>query len=358
MNEKFTNKAQNALNSALEYAREMGHSYIGSEHLLLGLLSETDSIASKVLTGRGVTLEECRSIIEKNAGVGASTDVSPSEMTPRTKRIISLSAYESSNAGHSFIGTEHLLLAITDEPECFAAQIIVAQGVRLNDIRSDIAGYFGSAENENAPYSRKSEKTGKTKTPTLDAHGRNLCEMARSGKIDPIIGRDKETERVIQILSRRTKNNPCLIGEPGVGKTAVVEGLAKRIVEGNVPDNLRSKEIITLDISSMIAGAKYRGEFEERMKNVMSEVAQNPQIILFIDEIHTIIGAGGAEGAVDAANILKPALARGELQVIGATTIDEYRRHIEKDAALERRFQSVMVGRNSSRTPRQVRGSP
>ena len=344
MNEKFTNKAQNALNSALEYAREMGHSYIGSEHLLLGLLSETDSIASKVLTGRGVTLEECRSIIEKNAGVGASTDVSPSEMTPRTKRIISLSAYESSNAGHSFIGTEHLLLAITDEPECFAAQIIVAQGVRLNDIRSDIAGYFGSAENENAPYSRKSEKTGKTKTPTLDAHGRNLCEMARAGKIDPIIGRDKETERVIQILSRRTKNNPCLIGEPGVGKTAVVEGLAKRIVEGNVPDNLRSKEIITLDISSMIAGAKYRGEFEERMKNVMSEVAQNPQIILFIDEIHTIIGAGGAEGAVDAANILKPALARGELQVIGATTIDEYRRHIEKDAALERRFQSVMVG--------------
>lgn len=346
MNDKFTEKAQNALNMALEYAREMGHSYIGSEHFLLGLLSDSDSIAAKVLTSHGITFDSVRQMIEKSAGVGKPSTVSPTEMTPRTKRIIAASAYESANAGHSFIGTEHILLAITDEPECFAAQMITSHGVRLSEIRSDIAQYFGTTEADASPLSAQKgdRRKGSSSTPTLDAHGRNLCRMAREGKIDPIIGRDRETDRVIQILSRRTKNNPCLIGEPGVGKTAVVEGLAKRIAEGNVPDTLRAKEIITLDISSMVAGAKYRGEFEERMKNVMKEVAENPQIILFIDEIHTIIGAGGAEGAVDAANIIKPALARGEMQIIGATTIEEYRRHIEKDAALERRFQSVLVG--------------
>ena len=348
MNDKFTQRAQQALNSALDYAQEMGHSYVGSEHILLGLLADTESVAGKVLTNRNITFDAIRQMIEKSAGTGKRSNVGPSEMTPRTKRIIAASAYESANAGHSFIGTEHLLLAITDEPECFAAQMITSQGARLADIRSDIASYFGSAENEDGAYRvskpGNDRRKGSAKTPTLDAHGRNLCKMARDGKLDPIIGRDTETDRVIQILSRRTKNNPCLIGEPGVGKTAVVEGLAKRIVDGDVPDTLRAKEIVTLDISSMVAGAKYRGEFEERMKNVMKEVAENPQIILFIDEIHTIIGAGGAEGAVDAANIIKPALARGEMQMIGATTIDEYRRHIEKDAALERRFQSVMVG--------------
>ena len=346
MNDKFTERAQRSLNEALEFAREMGHPYVGSEHILMGLISDTDSVAGKVLSKRGVTVDDVRSLIEKNAGTNPPGDEAPREMTPRTKRIIAASAYESANAGHSFIGTEHLLLAITDESECFAAQILVALGVSLRELRSDIATYFGTEDGEAAAKGARTSKSSKrgTKTPTLDAHGRNLCTMAREGKLDPIIGRDTETDRVIQILSRRTKNNPCLIGEPGVGKTAVVEGLARRIVDGDVPDTLRDKEIITLDISSMVAGAKYRGEFEERMKNVMKEVSENKGIILFIDEIHTIIGAGGAEGAVDAANIIKPSLARGELQIIGATTIDEYRRHIEKDAALERRFQSVMVG--------------
>lgn len=347
MNDKFTERAQRALNEALEFAREMGHPYVGSEHILMGLISDSDSVAGKVLSKRGVTVGDVRELVEKNAGTNPPGEEAPREMTPRTKRIIAASAYESANAGHSFIGTEHLLLAITDESECFAAQILVALGVSLREIRSDVSAYFGTEEGgESAQKGTRAQKSQKRggKTPTLDAHGRNLCTMAREGKLDPIIGRDTETDRVIQILSRRTKNNPCLIGEPGVGKTAVVEGLAKRIVDGDVPDTLRDKEIVTLDISSMVAGAKYRGEFEERMKNVMKEVAENKGIILFIDEIHTIIGAGGAEGAVDAANIIKPSLARGEMQIIGATTIDEYRRHIEKDAALERRFQSVMVG--------------
>ncbi|MBQ7828578.1 MAG: ATP-dependent Clp protease ATP-binding subunit [Clostridia bacterium] len=343
MTSRFTKKAQNALNRALYYAREMGHDYIGSEHLLLGLLTETDSIAYKVLTAAGVTLERSRTILEKNAGVGEPSAVNVSDMTPRTKTIIEGSAHKSMALGHSYIGTEHLLLAILDEPECFAMQLMGAQGASAKEIERGIMDCLGGTPGGNHTDKGQQQSTVHG-APTLSAHGRNLCDAAREGRLDPIIGRDTETERVIQILSRRTKNNPCLIGEPGVGKTAVVEGLAQRIVEGNVPETLRGKQVITLDISSMIAGAKYRGEFEERMKGVMEEVRKNPSIILFIDEIHTIIGAGGAEGAVDAANIIKPALARGEMQLIGATTIDEYRRYIEKDAALERRFQSVMVG--------------
>ncbi len=344
MNSRFTKKAQNALNKALYYAREMGHNYIGSEHLLLGLLSETDGIAYRVLTGAGITLEKTRLLIEKSAGVGSPSTVSAADMTPRTKNIIEGSANSSASLGHSYIGTEHILLAILKEEDCFAMQIIGAEGGSSGDMEREIMNCLGA----DSAVPHGGEKTAKSNAvkgaPNLSAHGRNLCNLAKEGKIDPIIGRDAETERVIQILSRRTKNNPCLIGEPGVGKTAVVEGLAMRIVEGNVPETLRGKQIITLDISSMVAGAKYRGEFEERMQGVMEEVRQNPSVILFIDEIHTIIGAGGAEGAVDAANIIKPALARGEMQVIGATTVDEYRRHIEKDAALERRFQSVTVG--------------
>ena len=347
MNDKFTERAQNALNEALEAARSMGHPYVGTEHILMGLLADSESVAGKVLAKYEVESDDVRELIEKNSGTGEELSEVPREMTPRTKRIIAAAAYESTNAGHSFIGTEHLLLAITVEHECFAAQILSALGVSLRNLRNDVAAYFGADEGGSASASSSSgakKRSSSGKTPALDAHGRNLCQMARDGKLDPVIGRDRETERVIQILSRRTKNNPCLIGEPGVGKTAVVEGLARRIVDGDVPETLREREIFTLDVSSMIAGSKYRGEFEERMKNVMKEVRENPEVILFIDEIHNIIGAGGAEGAMDAANILKPALSRGEIQIIGATTIDEYRRHIEKDAALERRFQSVTVG--------------
>ncbi|MBE6708214.1 MAG: ATP-dependent Clp protease ATP-binding subunit [Ruminococcaceae bacterium] len=344
MTSRFTKKAQNSLNKALFYAREMGHDYIGTEHLLLGLLTETDSIAYKALTASGVTLEQTRAMIEKAAGTGAPSAVNAGDMTPRTKTVIESSAQRSVSLGHSYIGTEHLLLAILGEGECFAMQLIRAQGGSAAELENTVMNCLGGVSDASAGNGKSAKKENISGSPTLSSYGRDLCALAKEGKIDPIIGRDEETERVIQILSRRTKNNPCLIGEPGVGKTAVVEGLAQRIVEGNVPETLRGKQIVTLDISSMIAGAKYRGEFEERMKGVMTEVRQNPSIILFIDEIHTIIGAGGAEGAVDAANIIKPALARGEMHLIGATTIDEYRRHIEKDAALERRFQSVMVG--------------
>ena len=322
----------------------MGHTYVGTEHILLGLLSETDGIAYKVLTTAGVTLEKSQAIIEKAAGRAEPSAVNAGDMTPRTKKIIEGSAARSLSFGHSYIGTEHLLLAILDEPECFAMQLIKAEGGNASDIERDIINCLGGSADTGHGAERGRVKDDINGAPTLSSYGRDLTAAAKEGKLDPIIGRDSETERVMQILSRRTKNNPCLIGEPGVGKTAVVEGLAQRIVDGDVPESLIGKQIITLDISSMIAGAKYRGEFEERMKGVMAEVRKNPSIILFIDEIHTIIGAGGAEGAVDAANIIKPALARGEMQVIGATTIDEYRRHIEKDAALERRFQSVMVG--------------
>ena len=343
----FTKKAQNALNRALYYACEMGHTCVGSEHLLLGLLSEKEGIAESILERRGITFDTTRELIREHVGTGEATRLTAADITPRTKKIIEASARVAMDLGHGYIGTEHLLCAICDEPECFAVGLLQAQNVAAGDVKRDIVSYFGQNEGEKPEKNSKAAENDLKDAATLSSYGRNLCKMAKEGKIDPIIGRDAETERVIQILSRRTKNNPCLIGEPGVGKTAVVEGLAQRIVDGMVPDTLRGKVIVTLDLSAMIAGAKYRGEFEERMKNVMDEVRRNHDIILFIDEIHTIIGAGGAEGAVDAANILKPALARGEIQVIGATTIDEYRKHIEKDAALERRFQSVLVGEPS-----------
>ncbi|MBQ2278312.1 MAG: ATP-dependent Clp protease ATP-binding subunit [Clostridia bacterium] len=359
MNIGFTGKAQNALNRALHIASEMGHTCVGSEHLLLGLLSEKDGIAERVLSERGITYDRMKQSLAENVGVGNPTKLSAADITPRTKKIIELSASIAVGMGHGYIGTEHLLLAMCEEQECFAVRMITEQGTSAADIKRDVLAYFGQESGEKGHTNggnagAKKGDEGLKNAQTLTQYGRNLCKMAKEGKIDPIIGRDNETARVIQILSRRTKNNPCLIGEPGVGKTAVVEGLAQRIVDGSVPDTLRGKVIVTLDISAMIAGAKYRGEFEERMKNVMEEARQNPQIILFIDEIHTIIGAGGAEGAVDAANIIKPALARGEMQVIGATTIDEYRKHIEKDAALERRFQSVMVGEPSPEEAEQI----
>ena len=342
----------------MQIASELGHTYIGSEHLLLGLLSEDTGVAAHYLQERGATVDKVQSAVVRIAGEGSPSDISSSDITPRTKNIIENSLGESQRYGQNYIGTEHLLLALLEERDCVAVRILESIGVSVNDLRQDVITFLNSSGGEAEPAAARgssfgtgtaagrsqSAKDGLNSAPTLKNFGRDLTALARSGKIDPIIGRDSETERVIQILSRRTKNNPCLIGEPGVGKTAVVEGLAQRIVAGNVPENLRDKTIVTLDIAAMIAGAKYRGEFEERFKNVMEEVQKNPSIILFIDEIHTIIGAGAAEGAVDAANIIKPALARGEMQVIGATTITEYRKHIEKDAALERRFQSVMVG--------------
>ncbi len=344
MNNRFTESAQRALNGSLLAASELGHSYIGSEHILLGLLGEEDSMAAKVLSDHGVSADRVREVIVSIAGQGEATNVSPADMTPRTKKIIEASAYEALRSGQNYIGTEHLLLALLAESDSVAVRILASMGVSIKELFTDIRSYLGSSGKESAEESAGSAKGGKSKSPSIDKYGRDLTALAREGKLDPIIGRDDETMRVIQILSRRTKNNPCLIGEPGVGKTAVVEGLAQKVADGNVPETLAGKRIVTLDITGMLAGAKYRGEFEERLKSVMEEVEKNPDVILFVDEIHNIIGAGAAEGAIDAANILKPALARGGLQLIGATTIDEYRKYIEKDAALERRFQSVMVG--------------
>ena len=348
MNNRFTAKAQNVLNNALRIAAALGHTYIGSEHLLLSLAAEGEGVAAKLLAARGITPDDIQRVLVETAGQGTMSHVTPTDMTPRTKRILEASAVESEKCGQNYIGTEHLLLALLSERDSVAVQILEELGISADDLKNDVIAFLNDS-----PAAGKREKGARengeakgvlAKTPSLANYGRDLTEMARTGKLDPIIGRDTETERVIQILSRRQKNNPCLIGEPGVGKTAVVEGLAEKIVNGSVPENLKNKSIVTLDVAGMIAGAKYRGEFEERLKSIMEEVRKNPDIILFIDEIHTIVGAGAAEGAVDAANILKPALARGEMQVIGATTIAEYRAHIEKDAALERRFQSVMVG--------------
>ena len=350
MKSKFTQMAQSTLGNALSFARDLGHTYIGSEHLLLGLLSVGDSSASKFLYERGIEAERLREVICRIAGTSFPTALMPSDMTPKTKKIIENSALISQKYGQSYIGTEHMLLAILEERDCVAVKMLESLGIRTSDIRQDISSFLEGLS-ELSPVLRKSDDTDTgsilKKLPTLSKYGRDLTSAAEDGKIDPVIGRQNESERVIQILCRRSKNNPCLVGEPGVGKTAVIEGLAQRIADGNIPDILSGKRIVTLDIPAMIAGAKYRGEFEERMKAVMEEVRHTDEIILFIDEIHTIVGAGAAEGAVDAANILKPALARGEIQLIGATTLSEYRKHIEKDAALERRFQPVDVGEPS-----------
>ena len=351
MTNRFTRKAQNALNHALIAARSFGHSYVGSEHLLVGLASDSESVSARILAAKGATRAKIIDTITTAIGTGTPTDVTAADLTPRTKQIIEMSAYTSTRLGHSYIGTEHLLLSLLEETDCVALRVLEALGVSATDLKNSLLSYLDgvkpTATVDKAARTQAPADGALRDCPTLASYGRNLTALAKEGKLDPIIGRDAETERVIQILARRQKNNPCLIGEPGVGKTAVVEGLAERIADGSIPEMLRNKTIVTVDIPSMIAGAKYRGEFEERLKNVMAEVAKRPDIILFIDEIHTLVGAGAAEGALDAANILKPALSRGEMQLIGATTIAEYRKNIEKDAALERRFQSVMVGEPS-----------
>ena len=339
----FTEKANAALNAAITAAENLGHTYVGSEHLLMGLLQDTSGVAGAALSARGVTAEKIEELIKKTIGIGSPTSLTPGDFTPRSKNIVESSIAVARTAGLSYVGTEHLLFALLREENSCAVSFLNQLGVRASELMEDMSKSYsaGETQGKGGAFGRKNEKTN---TPTLEQFGRDLTKMAQQNLIDPVIGRQKEIERVIQILSRRTKNNPCLIGEPGVGKTAIAEGLALKITKGEVPELLKDKRVISLDLTGMVAGTKYRGDFEERIKTALDEVKKAGDVILFIDEIHTLIGAGAADGAVDAANILKPSLARGEIQVIGATTLDEYRKHIEKDAALERRFQPVTVG--------------
>ncbi|MCD7797136.1 MAG: ATP-dependent Clp protease ATP-binding subunit [Clostridiales bacterium] len=339
----FTQKANEVLNLAIKAAEDLGHNYVGSEHILLGMLKVEGGVAYSVLDEKGITAEDVEKLIKENIGEGVPTRLTPDDLTPRSKRILDVAFQFARSMRHSFVDTEHLLMALLREGDSYAVSFLNALGTDESRLFEDLVNTVGRGDTQTKGNSRQG-KNGKSKTPTLDEFGKDLTSSAKDGKIDPVIGREKEISRVIQILSRRTKNNPCLIGEPGVGKTAIAEGLALKIVRGEVPELLNDKKIVALDLTSMVAGTKYRGDFEERIKKAMDEVKNAGDVILFIDEVHTIIGAGAAEGATDAANILKPALARGEIQVIGATTIDEYRKNIEKDSALERRFQPVTVG--------------
>lgn len=343
----FTQKANKALNLAIVKASEMGHTYVGSEHILMGLLLEGSGVASAVLEEKGITFKEVERMLSETVGTGMPTDLSAGDFTPRCKRILELALSEARNLGHGYVGTEHILMAILKEGESYAVKFITELGGDPDELYARcvnaVTGGDISAGNPYGGKTVKSNQKGSTDTKTLDEFSRDLTKVAKDKGLDPVIGRGEEIERVIQILSRRTKNNPCLIGEPGVGKTAIAEGLAQKIVAGEVPETLKDKRVVSLDLTGMVAGTKYRGDFESRIKNALEEVAKAGNVILFIDELHTIIGAGAAEGAVDAANILKPQLARGAIQVVGATTLEEYRKYIEKDAALERRFQPVMV---------------
>ncbi|MBF8265209.1 MAG: ATPase AAA-2 domain protein [Dehalococcoidia bacterium] len=336
--EKFSERARKVLTLAQEEAQRFNHNYIGTEHILLGLVREGEGVAAKVLGNLGVELPKVRAAVEFIIGRGEKPSSSEIGLTPRAKRVIELAVDEARRFNHNYIGTEHLLLGLLREGEGVAAGVLESLGVSLDRVRTETSRVLTQTTPQGQQAARPS-----TRTPTLDQLGVDLTNLARNKKLDPVIGRTKEIERVIQILSRRTKNNPALIGEPGVGKTAIVEGLAHRIVAGEVPETLQGKRLVTLDVGSLVAGTKYRGEFEERLKKVIEEIKASGNCVLFVDEMHTIVGAGAAEGAVDAANILKPSLSRGELQCIGATTLDEYRKHIEKDAALERRFQPVLV---------------
>ncbi|MGA0070066.1 MAG: ATP-dependent Clp protease ATP-binding subunit [Candidatus Nanopelagicaceae bacterium] len=346
MFERFTDRARRVVVLAQEEARMLNHNYIGTEHILLGLIHEGEGVAAKGLEALGISLEGVRAQVEEIIGQGQQAPSGHIPFTPRAKKVLELSLREALQLGHNYIGTEHILLGLIREGEGVAAQVLVKLGADLNRVRQQVIQLLSGYQGKEAATAGAPEGTPATSL-VLDQFGRNLTVAAREGKLDPVIGREKEIERVMQVLSRRTKNNPVLIGEPGVGKTAVVEGLAQAIVSGDVPETLKGKQLYSLDLGALVAGSRYRGDFEERLKKVLKEIRTRGDIILFIDEIHTLVGAGAAEGAIDAASILKPMLARGELQTIGATTLDEYRKHLEKDAALERRFQPIQVNEPS-----------
>jgi len=360
MYERFTDRARKVMQLANQEAQRFNHEYIGTEHVLLGLIKEGSGVAANVLKNLDVDLRKIRMEVEKLVQSGPDmVTMGKLPQTPRAKKVIEYSMEEARNLNHNYVGTEHILLGLLREQEGVAAQVLMNLGLKLEDVREEVLNLLGHGmENEGGERAgmggrqtagagggggESSPKGGKSKTPALDSFGRDLTELARQGKLDPVIGREKEIERAIQILCRRTKNNPVLLGEAGVGKTAIVEGFAQRVIDGNVPELLADRRIVVLDLAMMVAGTKYRGQFEERIKAVMNEVRRAKNTILFIDELHTLVGAGGAEGAIDASNVLKPALARGEIQCIGATTLDEYRKYIEKDSALDRRFQIIMI---------------
>ncbi len=354
MYERFTDRARKVMQLANQEAQRFNHEYIGTEHILLGLVKEGSGVAANVLKNLDVDLRKIRLEVEKIVQSGPDmVTMGKLPQTPRAKKVIEYAMEEARNLNHNYVGTEHLLLGLLREQEGVAAQVLMNLGLKLEDVREEVLNLLGHGIEGGEGGERAGAggggggggkgSSGKSKTPALDSFGRDLTELARQSKLDPVIGREREIERVIQILCRRQKNNPVLLGEAGVGKTAIVEGFAQMVVEGNVPELLRDKRIVVLDLAMMVAGTKYRGQFEERIKAVMNEVRRAKNTILFIDELHTLVGAGGAEGAIDASNVLKPALSRGELQCIGATTLDEYRKYIEKDGALERRFQTVMV---------------
>ncbi len=343
MFERFTDRARRVVVLAQEEARMLNHNYIGTEHILLGLIHEGEGVAAKGLEALGISLEAVRSQVEEIIGQGQQAPSGHIPFTPRAKKVLELSLREALQLGHNYIGTEHILLGLIREGEGVAAQVLVKLGADLNRVRQQVIQLLSGYQGKEAVAQGGPQEGAPTTSLVLDQFGRNLTQAAREGKLDPVIGREKEIERVMQVLSRRTKNNPVLIGEPGVGKTAIVEGLAQAIVKGDIPETLRDKQLYSLDLGALVAGSRYRGDFEERLKKVLKEIRTRGDIVLFIDEIHTLVGAGAAEGAIDAASILKPMLARGELQTIGATTLDEYRKHLEKDAALERRFQPIQV---------------
>src|SRR3954470_22939788 len=347
MYERFTDRARKVMQLANQEAQRFNHEYIGTEHILLGLVKEGSGVAANVLKNLDVDLRKILLEVEKIVQTGPGSEMvtmGKLPQTPRAKKVIEYSIEEARNLNHNYVGTEHLLLGLLREQEGVAAQVLMNLGLRLEDVREEVLNLLGHSEMaEESTGGEKQATKGKSKTPALDSFGRDLTELARQGKLDPVIGRSNEIERVIQVLSRRTKNNPVLLGEAGVGKTAIVEGLAQLVIDSNVPELLRDRRIVVLDLAMMVAGTKYRGQLEERIKAVMNEVRRAKNPILFIDELHTLVGAGGAEGAIDASNVLKPALARGEIQCIGATTLDEYRKYIEKDAALARRFQAIIV---------------